>query len=166
MGWLFKINRSEKYIRICTFLCSLTPLFHLLYGYYTNQLGINLFATISHSTGHLALIFILLTLAVTPTRRLLCNCACKLNMNRGKRLADWNFLIRCRRQLGLFGFFYATLHLMIYFSLDIYWQWEFFTVDLKERSFIVLGLINFVMLLSLAITSYTPIRKKMGNMAG
>ncbi|PCI71648.1 MAG: hypothetical protein COB38_05345 [Gammaproteobacteria bacterium] len=163
MSWLFKIKQNEKIFRFTIFSISIFPAILLYYKYSTAGLGINPFATLSHQTGHIAIVYILLTLSITPIRRFLCNVSIKLNLNRGKRLSDWNFLIKSRRQLGLFSFFYSALHLSAYLFLDIGWSWEYFSDDLAERSFIIYGLVNFIMLFLLAITSPTIVRKKMGR---
>lgn len=163
MSWVSTINNGEKRLRATLFVVSLLPTMILYIDYSNQALGINPFATISHTTGQFALIFILITLAITPVRRLLCSAAKILRLNRGKRLSDWNFLIKSRRQLGLFGFFYATLHLFAYLILDIDLTWEFFKEDWSQRSFILIGLIIEIMLLALAITSPNQIRKKMGK---
>ena len=163
MNWLSKINKNEKKFRLAIFSISIFPALLLYYKYHTDDLGINPFATFSHQTGHIAVVYILFTLSITPIRRFLCNLSIKLKLNRGKRLSDWNFLIKSRRQLGLFAFFYSTLHLLAYLFLDIGWSWNYFSDDLAERNFIIYGLANFLMLFLLAITSPTLVRKKMGR---
>jgi methionine sulfoxide reductase heme-binding subunit len=100
-------------------------------------LGANPIERVLHHTGWWALILLLLTLAVTPARR----------------LTGRNQLIRLRRPLGLFAFFYATLHLAIYVGLDQLFAWAFIVEDIVERPFITVGLAAWLLLLPLAITS-------------
>jgi len=163
MDLLSFINKNEKKFRLILFIFGITPLLFLLFKYYDDALGINPFATISHNTGYFSLIFIILTLAITPSRRLLCRISILFNRKRGKRLSDWNFLIKSRRQLGLFGFFYASLHFLVYLIFDISWKFSYLLEDWNERAFIIYGFINFLMLLSLAVTSPLRVRKNMGK---
>lgn len=157
------MNQYDKQIRFILFLFCSTPAGILVTRILTNNLGINPFATISHTTAELALIFLLITLTITPIRRWLRFIATQFNLKYGKRLSDWNFLIKTRRQLGLFSFFYASLHFSSYLILDITWQWQFFVDDLKERSFIIYGLITLLLTFLLAITSAHRTRKLMGR---
>lgn len=100
-------------------------------------LGANPIERVLHHTGWWALILLLVTLAVTPARR----------------LTGRNELAAIRRPLGLFAFFYATLHLAIYLSLDQLFAWSFILEDVVERPFITVGMAAWLLLLPLAITS-------------
>jgi methionine sulfoxide reductase heme-binding subunit len=100
-------------------------------------LGANPIERVLHHTGWWALVLLITTLAVTPARR----------------LTGRNALIRLRRPLGLFAFFYATLHLTIYVGLDQLFAWSFIVEDVVERPFITVGLAAWLLLLPLAITS-------------
>lgn len=100
-------------------------------------LGANPIERVLHHTGWWALILLLVTLAVTPARR----------------LTGRNELAATRRPLGLFAFFYATLHLAIYLSLDQFFAWSFILEDVVERPFITVGMAAWLLLLPLAITS-------------
>lgn len=162
-NWITQLNRNEKKLRIVLFLISCLPSVFLVFNFFNDNLGINVFTTLSHTTGHLGLIFILFTLAITPLRRFLQSIAKAFATSKGKRLSDWNFLIKMRRQLGLFGFFYCFIHFNIYLFFDIDWNWQYFQDDWKERAFIILGLINLSLLFLLAITSPNYIRKKLGR---
>jgi methionine sulfoxide reductase heme-binding subunit len=100
-------------------------------------LGANPIERVLHHTGWWALILLLVTLAITPARR----------------LTGWNRLARTRRPLGLFAFFYATLHLALYLGLDQLFAWAYIIEDVVERPFITVGVAAWLLLLPLAITS-------------
>ncbi len=113
----------------------------------TGRLGANPVEAIQDRFGYWALRFILITLAVTPLRR----------------LTGWNWLARFRRMLGLFTFFYAFMHFLTWFVLDREMRVGDIIEDLTERPFITIGFVAFVMLIALAITSFTAIRRRMGR---
>lgn len=92
---------------------------------------------VQHSTGDWALGFLLITLSITPLRR----------------LTGWNGLVRGRRMLGLFAFFYASLHLLIYLALDQGLEVRRIAHDVVKRPFITVGFLAFVLMVPLAITS-------------
>jgi methionine sulfoxide reductase heme-binding subunit len=100
-------------------------------------LGANPIERVLHHTGWWALVLLLATLAVTPARR----------------VTRRNELVRMRRPLGLFAFFYATLHLAIYAGLDQVLAWSFILEDIVERPFITIGVAAWLLLLPLAVTS-------------
>jgi len=113
----------------------------------TGRLGANPVEEIQDRFGYWALRFILITLAVTPLRRLLA----------------WNWLSRFRRMLGLFTFFYAFMHFLAWFVLDRELRLADIIEDITERPFITLGFTAVVLLAALAITSFTAIRRRMGR---
>ncbi len=113
----------------------------------TGRLGANPVEEIQDRFGYWALRFILITLAVTPLRRLL----------------GWNWLPRFRRMLGLFTFFYAFMHFLTWFVLDRELRLADIIEDITERPFITLGFSAFVLLAALAITSFAAIRRRMGR---
>jgi methionine sulfoxide reductase heme-binding subunit len=100
-------------------------------------LGANPIERVLHHTGWWALVLLIATLAVTPTRR----------------LTGWNRLARARRPIGLFAFFYATLHFAVYLGLDQLFGWTYILEDLVERPFITVGFVAWLLLLPLAVTS-------------
>jgi methionine sulfoxide reductase heme-binding subunit len=100
-------------------------------------LGANPIERVLHHTGWWALVLLMVALAITPLRR----------------LTRLNQLTRLRRPLGLFAFFYATLHLAIYIGLDQFFGWSFIVEDLLERPFITVGFLAWLLLLPLALTS-------------
>lgn len=110
-------------------------------------LGANPIEALLHLTGRWGLAFLLLGLAVTPLRR----------------LTGWGRLIRVRRLLGLFAFFYLTLHFSIYLGVDQGFAWEFIAEDITERPFITVGFAAFVLLIPLAVTSTRGWIRRLGR---
>ena len=113
----------------------------------TGQLGANPIEEIQDRFGNWALRFIMITLAVTPLRR----------------TTGWNWLSGFRRMLGLFTFFYALMHFLIWLILDRELHLSDILEDLTERPFITLGFTATVLLTALAITSFTALRRRMGQ---
>jgi len=113
----------------------------------TGGLGANPVEEILDRFGNWALRFIMITLAVTPLRR----------------LSGWNWLTRFRRMLGLFTFFYAFMHFLTWVALDRELRLSDIIEDLTERPFITLGFAAVVLLSALAITSFTALRRRMGR---
>ncbi|MCJ7590668.1 MAG: sulfoxide reductase heme-binding subunit YedZ [Woeseiaceae bacterium] len=113
----------------------------------TGQLGANPIEEIQDRFGNWALRFIMITLAVTPLRR----------------TTGWNWLSGFRRMLGLFTFFYALMHFLIWLILDRELRLSDILEDLTERPFITLGFTATVLLTALAITSFTALRRRMGQ---
>jgi sulfoxide reductase heme-binding subunit YedZ len=135
-------------LRAGTFLGALLPAVWLAYAFVADQLTANPIEYITRFTGFWALVLLLVTLAVTPLRR----------------LTGWNPIIRVRRMLGLFAFFYATLHLLVWIVLDkffdVAWMLE---EDIAERRFITIGMLTWVLLLPLAITSTKGMIRRLGK---
>lgn len=113
----------------------------------TGRLGANPVEAIQDRFGNWALRFIMITLAVTPLRR----------------ISNWNWLPRFRRMLGLFTFFYAFMHVLTWFVLDREMRLQDIIEDLTERPFITLGFVAIVLLTALAVTSFSAIRRRMGK---
>jgi len=113
----------------------------------TGRLGANPVEEILDRFGNWALRFIMITLAITPFRR----------------MTDWNWLSRYRRMLGLFAFFYAFMHFISWYVLDREMRLSDVIEDLTERPFITLGFTAVVLLSALAVTSFTAIRRRMGK---
>jgi sulfoxide reductase heme-binding subunit YedZ len=129
------------------FLVCLVPAVLLAWGAWHDALGANPISEITHVTGDWTLRFILITLAITPLRK----------------LTGWNAVIRYRRMLGLFGFFYASLHLLTYVVLDQNLGWSYIFGDIAKRPYITMGLLGFVLLIPLAITSTTGWIRRLGG---
>ncbi|NQV86693.1 MAG: sulfoxide reductase heme-binding subunit YedZ [Woeseiaceae bacterium] len=113
----------------------------------TGRLGANPIEEIQDRFGYWALRFVMITLAVTPLRR----------------MTGWNWLSRFRRMLGLFTFFYALMHFLTWLILDRELRLSDIVEDLTERPFITLGFAAIVLLTALAITSFTALRRRMGR---
>lgn len=119
------------------FLLSLIPLGRLVWLGHADHLGANPIEFITRSTGTWALVFLCITLAMTPLRLL-------------TGLSVW---IKWRRMFGLFCFFYASLHFAIWVLLDQGWDWQAMIHDVLKRPFITMGFLSLVMLIPLALTS-------------
>jgi len=133
---LKKILRS-KWIKVPVFGLCLGPLGELAWRAFHHRLTANPIEFITHLTGDWTLIFIVITLAVTPARKLL-------------RLPE---LIRFRRMFGLFAFFYGFLHFGTWIGLDKFFDWADMLHDVRKRPFVTAGFTGFVLMLPLALTS-------------
>jgi methionine sulfoxide reductase heme-binding subunit len=126
-----------KALKVVVFFLCLVPFLLLIWGLVTANLGTNPIERITHTTGDWILRFLVLTLSITPLRR----------------LTGWNQLVRFRRMLGLFAFFYGCLHFTIYVlsiaSLNI----SEIANDIAKRPYITVGFTGFVLMIPLAITS-------------
>lgn len=129
------------------FAACLLPLALLLWRGFNAGLGANPIEAITHATGDWTLRFLLITLAITPVRR----------------LSGWNRVIGFRRMLGLFAFFYGTLHLLTYLWLDKFFAWSDILHDIPRRPFITVGFSAFVLLVPLALTSTAASIRRLGG---
>ena len=127
-------------------LCTL-PFWVLVYNGATDNLTANPIKEITHFTGEWALHFLLITLSITPLRKLTRN----------------NALIRFRRMLGLFAFFYACLHFCTYLVLDQFFDWNEIVLDVAKRPYITVGFSAFVLLIPLAVTSTNRMAQRLGH---
>jgi sulfoxide reductase heme-binding subunit YedZ len=135
-------------LKTLTWLACLWPLARLVYGALTNTLGADQTAAITFATGLATLRLLTLSLAITPLRRL------------SPRL---NWLIKSRRLLGLFAFFYATLHLLTYVALYAGFDLNYMAADIAKRRFITIGVAAWLLLLPLAATSTNWAIRKLGG---
>lgn len=134
--------------KVVVFVAALVPAALLIDGMLrTGNLGINPAETIQLETGRWALKFLLLSLAVTPIRR----------------LTGWNVVIQYRRMLGLFAFFYAALHFLSYWSFDLNFAFAAMIGDVLKRPFIALGFAAFLLLVPLAVTSTKGWIRRLGK---
>ena len=136
-----------QWFKLALFPLCLVPLTLLAVDGYRDRLGANPIEVITHSTGTWTLVFLLITLGVTPLRR----------------ITGINALIKLRRMLGLFAFFYACLHFVTYFWLDQFFDWPAIVKDVIKRPFITVGFSAFVLLLPLAATSTNRMMRWMGG---
>jgi sulfoxide reductase heme-binding subunit YedZ len=135
-------------LKTLTWIACLTPFALLIYQAITNTLGPDPTATITLTTGYNALLLLILSLAITPLRSV------------SPRL---NWLIKFRRLLGLFAFFYASLHLATYIALYANFDFNVFRTDITKRRFIIMGFSAWLLLLPLAATSTTWSIRKLGG---
>lgn len=119
------------------FALALVPAALLVWAGVNGTLGVNPAETLQLETGVWALRFLLLTLAVTPVRR----------------LTGWNRVMPYRRMLGLFAFFYASAHFLTYLVLDQFFAFDLMLKDIGKRPFITAGMTAFVLMIPLAMTS-------------
>jgi sulfoxide reductase heme-binding subunit YedZ len=136
-----------RYFKPVIFLACLGPLGILVWRGLHSLLGPNPIETITHATGDWTLRFLLITLAISPLRR----------------ITRQYWLIEYRRMLGLFAFFYGTLHLMTYVWLDKFFAVHEMLADIAKRRFITAGMTAFVLMLPLALTSTRWSIRKLGG---
>jgi sulfoxide reductase heme-binding subunit YedZ len=136
-----------KLAKTLLFALSLLPFAWLVHATFTNTLGVNPAETLQLETGIWAFRFLLATLAVTPVRR----------------VTGWNRVIQFRRMLGLFAFFYATLHLLAYVLFDTAFAWDVLVDDLAKRPFITAGMTAFALMIPLALTSTKGSIRRLGR---
>ena len=127
----------KKYLKFSVFILSSIPFLVIFYKIIFNKLGPEPVKEITHFTGEWTLIFICLTLSMSPL----------------KRFTNWNKWVSFRRMLGLFVFFYATLHLLTYIGLDYRFDWSPILNDVVKKKYIFIGFAAWVLLLPLVITS-------------
>jgi sulfoxide reductase heme-binding subunit YedZ len=129
------------------FVAALAPAVRLAWRAATDDLGANPIEAVTLATGRWTLRLLLVTLAVTPVRR----------------LTGWNRLISFRRMLGLFAFFYATIHFLIYLAIDQFFDWQTIVEDVTKRPFIMAGFGAFILLVPLAVTSTAGWVRRLGR---
>ena len=145
MAAFFKNNRSV--IKVLVFLLALIPLALLVFGVVQDSLGPDPAKALSHISGEWALRFLILTLAITPLRML-------------THSSEW---IHYRRMLGLFTFFYALIHLLIYCLFLLGLQWQDLWADILERPYITVGFLAWLLLVPLTVTSTNKWQRKLGR---
>jgi len=118
-------------------LVALYPLARGVWDYHTGGLSANPIEDITRRSGYAAIALLIASLAATPLRR----------------FTQWPLLVRVRRPLGLYSFFYASIHLMIFVGLDFGFDWELIWLEAPNKKFVIAGLAAYVILLSLAATS-------------
>jgi sulfoxide reductase heme-binding subunit YedZ len=136
-----------RWIKPVIFLACLLPLAHLGWKAYNQALGANPIEVITHATGDWTIRFLLVTLSITPLRKLTGQLA----------------LIRFRRMFGLFAFFYGVLHFLTYIWLDKFFNLHEMLADVAKRRFITVGFTGFVLLIPLAVTSTKGWIRRLGG---
>ncbi len=136
-----------RILKVVCFLSCLGPLAKLGWRAYYGSLGANPIEVITHTTGDWTMIFLLITLAITPLRK----------------LTGLLWLIRFRRMLGLYAFFYGFLHFVTYIWLDKFFDLHEMLADVAKRRFITVGFAAFVLLIPLAVTSTKGWIRRLGG---
>ena len=126
-----------KYFKPSVFILSTIPFLIIIYKIFFNKLGPEPVKEITHFTGEWTLIFICLTLAMSPL----------------KKLTNLNFWVKGRRMLGLFVFFYASLHLLTYVGIDYRFSWQPIFDDVVKKKYIFVGFAAWLLLIPLTLTS-------------
>ena len=134
-------------LKLGVWMVGLAPMAWVGFRILSDGLGANPSEALLHLAGRWGLVFLLLGLAVTPLRR----------------LSGWSRVIKVRRLLGLFAFFYMTLHFLIYLGLDQGFAWGFILEDITERPFITVGFAAFLLLTPLAMTSTRGWIRRLGR---
>jgi len=139
--------KEIKFYKIVIFINSLVPLALMAWDWYHGQLGANPVEFLTRTTGMLTLVFLLISLAVTPLRK----------------ITSVQWLIQFRRMLGLYAFFYGFLHLTTYIWFDRSFNIKSTIADIYARPFIAIGMFSFFLLVPLAITSTKGWIKRLGG---
>jgi sulfoxide reductase heme-binding subunit YedZ len=134
-------------LKAVAFAAALIPAAALAYRFYTQDLTANPGDYITDQTGTWALTMLVISLTITPLRR----------------LTRWNELVKLRRMLGLFAFFYATLHMLTWVVFVHFFDTSFMVEDIAKRPYITVGMATFIMLLALAVTSNRFSLRKLGR---
>ena len=132
-----------RYSKIFVFLVCLWPLCSIIYQLYNNKLGVGPVDKIINHFGEWTLIFIFLTLSISPL----------------KKITNSTIWIRYRRMLGLFVFFYASIHLLSYVGLDYRFDFQPIINDVLKKKFVFIGFAAWLLLIPLAITSSNKMMK-------
>ena len=151
LWWALKHNLQPKpeqikWIKAAIFIACLIPLALIVWRALTGRLTANPIEDITHYTGWWTLTFLMITLSVTPLRRWL----------------DLPWLLRFRRMLGLFAFFYACMHFSIWLVLDQFFDWEAMVKDVIKRPYITVGFSALLLLMPLAATSTNAMVRRLG----
>jgi sulfoxide reductase heme-binding subunit YedZ len=134
-------------VKVLVWILALLPFARLLYLGATAQFGANPLEFVTRSTGTWTLVMLCVTLAITPLRR----------------FTGWNWLIKLRRMLGLFAFFYAVQHFLLWLGVDRGFDVAYMIKDIAKRPFITVGFAAFVLLVPLAATSTNGMVKRLGG---
>ena len=140
-------SRQASVLRAVVFLLCLGPFLRLVVDGIRGDLTANPIEDLTLRTGWWAITLLMVTLAITPVRR----------------LTGWNRLIQYRRMVGLFAFFYASLHVAVYFGLDQLLSFEYIAEDILDRPYITVGFTAWLLLVPLAITSTRGWIRRLGK---
>lgn len=134
-------------LKVAVFAAGLVPALLLAWNAWNDALGANPIEAVTRGLGDWTLNFLLITLTVTPLRR----------------YTGWAWLVRLRRMLGLFAFFYASLHVTSYLWFDQFFDWTAIAKDILKRPFITAGFVAFTLLVPLAATSNNAMVRRLGG---
>jgi len=136
-----------KFSKFVVFVNALVPITLLLWDLYHKRVGANPLEFVTRTTGMLTLIFLMIALAVTPLRK----------------ITGANWLVKFRRIIGLFAFFYGTAHLITYVWFDRFFNFLSIVGDVRQRPFIAIGMMAFFLMVPLAVTSTDKMIKRLGG---
>jgi sulfoxide reductase heme-binding subunit YedZ len=140
-------NTDSRFHRQLVVFNGLLPALLIAFDAWRGKLGANPVEFVTRATGVLTLVFLVITLMVTPLRR----------------IYGWNWLLKQRRLLGLYAFFYGVAHLLTYLAYDRDWQLQTVVSDVYKRPFIAIGMFSFAMMIPLAVTSTNAMIKRLGG---
>jgi sulfoxide reductase heme-binding subunit YedZ len=140
-------SKQIGWLKVPVFLACLVPLGRLAWKGFHDMLGANPIEVVTRSTGTWTLVFLLITLSVTPVRK----------------FSGISGLIRFRRMFGLFAFFYGSLHFMTYLWLDQFFDFPGIVKDIGKRPFVTAGFTGFVLMVPLAVTSTQGWIRRLGG---
>jgi sulfoxide reductase heme-binding subunit YedZ len=140
-------NRNIARLKIGLFILALVPLIYLVARACLDGLGANPIEKVTRSTGYWTLFFLMITLAVTPLRKLF----------------GWNWPVRMRRMVALYAFFYGSLHFLTYLVLDQFFDFPAIFADIVKRPYITVGFSSYVLMIPLALTSTDRMIRRLGG---
>jgi sulfoxide reductase heme-binding subunit YedZ len=139
--------KDLRFSKLLLFINGLVPLVLLLWDVYRKQVGANPLEFVTHTTGMLTLVFLMITLALTPVRK----------------ITGLNWIVKFRRMVGLYAFFYGILHLVTYLWFDRFFNLRSIAGDVAQRPFIAIGMAAFFLMVPMAITSTNKMVKRLGG---
>ena len=140
-------KKNWAIIKIIVFFLALIPFLQLVNDIIHDQLGANPIETLHFRLGDWALRFLCIGLALTPL----------------KKLFHQSWLVRFRRMMGLFAFFYASMHFLVYIVLDLSLSWEAFVDEVPQSPYILVGIFTYTLLIPLALTSTRAMQRRLGK---
>jgi methionine sulfoxide reductase heme-binding subunit len=139
--------KDTRFSKLLLFINGLVPVVLLLWDYLHKRVGANPLEFVTRTTGMLTLLFLMITLAVTPARK----------------ITGLNWIVKFRRMVGLYAFFYGTLHLFTYLWFDRFFNLRSIVGDVAQRPFIAIGMTAFFLMVPLALTSTNKWVKRLGG---
>ena len=140
-------SKDTTFHRRLVWVNSLLPALLIGIDAWRGKLGANPAEFVTRCTGVLTLVFLVVTLVVTPLRKIF----------------GWNWLLKQRRTLGLFAFYYGTAHLLTYLAFDRDWHLGTVVADVYKRPFIAIGMASYFLMVPLAVTSTNAMIKRLGG---